>query len=394
MVVVSTGMDLYEYQGKQFLASFGVPVPAGEVASTAADVVAAAERLGFPVAVKAQVRVGGRGKAGGIRLAGDAVEARTVAEAILGMDISGHVVEQVWVERASEIAAERYVSFTLDRSARAHLGLLSARGGVDIETVAAETPEAVARLHVDPVNGLSGEQCRAWVAAAGLADDPEAEAMTELLGHLWVAYAEGDAELVEVNPLVVTPAGEVLALDAKVTLDDSAAFRHDWDDYAASQAGDEREQAARARGLQYVGLDGTVGIIANGAGLAMSTLDVVSQVGGSPANFLDIGGGAKAEVMAAALEVVNADPKVAAILVNIFGGITRGEEVANGIVDALEHLDIESAIVVRLDGTNAAEGRAILKSHESARLRSCPTMIEAARTAVELAAAETSTAPS
>ena len=378
-------MDLYEYQGKEFLASLGVPVPAGRVASSADDAVSAAEKVGFPVAVKAQVRVGGRGKAGGIRLAGDVGEVREAAEAILGMDISGHVVEQVWVERASEIAAEHYVSFTLDRSARAHLGLLSARGGVDIETVAEEAPEAVARLHIDPVDGLSDQQCRSWIAAAGLSEVPGEEAMIALLDRLWTAYAEGDAELVEVNPLVLTTAGELIALDAKVTLDDSAAFRHDWAAYAASQAGDEREQAARARGLQYVGLDGSVGIIANGAGLAMSTLDVVSQVGGSPANFLDIGGGAKAEVMAAALEVVNADPKVAAILVNIFGGITRGEEVANGIVEALARVDIGSPIVVRLDGTNAAEGRAILSRHESERLRSCPTMVDAARTAVELA---------
>jgi succinyl-CoA synthetase beta subunit len=380
-------MDLYEYQGKQFLTSFGVPVPAGDVATTAESTVAAAERLGYPVAVKAQVRVGGRGKAGGIRLAGDAAEAGAAAEAILGMEISGHLVERVWVERASEIAAERYVSFTLDRSARLHLGLLSARGGVDIEAVAAEDPEAIARLHIDPVDGLSAELCQEWVGAAGLADEPGAQAVAELVERLWVAYAEGDAELVEVNPLIVTTAGEVVALDAKVTLDDSAAFRHDWDDYAATQAGDEREQAARARGLQYVGLDGTVGIIANGAGLAMSTLDVVSQVGGAPANFLDIGGGAKAEVMAAALEVVNADPRVATIFVNIFGGITRGEEVANGIVQALEHLDLASPLVVRLDGTNATEGRAILSGHESDRLRSCPTMLDAARTAVELAAA-------
>ncbi|MDQ3304848.1 MAG: acetate--CoA ligase family protein, partial [Actinomycetota bacterium] len=218
-------MDLYEYQGKQFLATFGVPVPAGEVAGTADGAVAVAEKLGFPVAVKAQVRVGGRGKAGGIRLAADAAEARVAADAILGLDISGHTVEQVWVERASEIAAEHYVSFTLDRSARVHLGLLSARGGVDIETVAAEEPEAVARLHVDPVDGLSTERCREWVAAAGLAE-PAGEALVEMLGLLWVAYAEGDAELVEVNPLVVTAAGELVALDAKVTLDDSAAFRH------------------------------------------------------------------------------------------------------------------------------------------------------------------------
>ena len=379
-------MDLYEYQGKQFLGSFGVPVPAGEVASTTAEAVAAAEALGYPVAVKAQVRVGGRGKAGGIRLADDATSARAAAEAILGMDIHGHRVERVWVERASEIASEHYVSFTLDRSARMHLGLLSARGGVDIETVAAEDPDAVFRLHIDPVGGLPGEECRDWVASAGLDEKAGAEAMTDLIKRLWVAYAEGDAELVEVNPLVVTTAGEVLALDAKVTLDDSAAFRHDWDEYAASQAGDEREQAARARGLQYVGLDGSVGIIANGAGLAMATLDVVSQAGGSPANFLDIGGGAKAEVMAAALEVVNADPKVSAIFVNIFGGITRGEEVANGIVEAIGRVDIASPIVVRLDGTNAAEGRAILSRHESEQLRSCPTMVDAARIAVELAA--------
>ncbi|MGI8759389.1 MAG: ADP-forming succinate--CoA ligase subunit beta [Acidimicrobiales bacterium] len=379
-------MDLYEYQGKQFLASFGVSVPDGEVAAGADAAVAAAEGLGYPVVVKAQVRVGGRGKAGGIRRADDAGEVRAAASAIVGMDISGHTVAQVWVERASDIAAEHYVSFTLDRAARRHLGLLSARGGVDIETVAAEEPAAVARIHIDPVDGLSSRQCRDWVAAAGLAGDV-AEGAVELLGRLWTAYTEGDAELVEVNPLVVTAAGELLALDAKVTLDDSAAFRHEWADYAATQAGDEREQAARARGLQYVGLDGTVGIIANGAGLAMSTLDVVSQAGGSPANFLDIGGGAKAEVMVAALEVVNADPKVAAILVNIFGGITRGEEVATGIVAALERVAIASPIVVRLDGTNAAEGRAILAEHTSERLLSRSTMVDAARTAVELAAA-------
>ncbi len=379
-------MDLYEYQGKQLLASYAVPVPAGEVADDAEAVVAAAERLGFPVVVKAQVRVGGRGKAGGIRLAGDAPEVAAAASAILGMDIGGHTVERLWVERASDIAAEHYVSFTLDRAARTHLGLLSTRGGVDIEQVAAEDPAAVARIHVDPVDGLTEEQCRSWVAAADL-DAGLADAAVDLLGRLWSAYAEGDAELVEVNPLVVTGTGELVALDAKVTLDDSAAFRHqDWSDYAATHEGDPREQAARARGLQYVGLDGTVGIIANGAGLAMSTLDVVAQVGGTPANFLDIGGGAKAEVMTAALEVINDDPKVAAILVNIFGGITRGEEVATGIVEALERVELASPIVVRLDGTNAAEGRAILADHESDRLRSRTTMVDAARTAVELAA--------
>ncbi len=382
-------MDLFEYHGKELLASFGVPVPAGEVAATTAGAVAAGQRLGCPVVVKAQVRVGGRGKAGGIRVATDLAEVAAAAEAILGMDIRGHTVERLWVERASDIAAEHYVSLTLDRSVRMHLGLLSARGGVDIEVVATEDPAAVARAHIDPIDGLTTAQCRTWVAAAGLADDV-AEGVIEVLGRLWTAYAEGDAELVEVNPLVVTGEGELLALDAKVTLDESAAYRHpEWGGYAATQAGDEREQAARARGLQYVGLDGTVGIIANGAGLAMSTLDVVDQVGGSPANFLDIGGGAKAEAMAAALEVVNADRKVAAIFVNIFGGITRGEEVATGIVTALEQVDLASPIVVRLDGTNAAEGRAILARHESDRLVSRPTMVEAAETAVALAARRT-----
>ncbi|MBW3573836.1 MAG: ADP-forming succinate--CoA ligase subunit beta [Actinobacteria bacterium] len=382
-------MDLLEYQGKELLASFGVPVPEGAVAATSAEAVAAAQSVGYPVVVKAQVRVGGRGKAGGIRPANDAAEVAAAAGAILGMDIGGHTVAQLWVERASDIAAEHYVSLTLDRSARMHLGLLSVQGGVDIEAVAAADPAAVARLHIDPVDGLTAEPCRRWVAEAGLGDDI-ADAAVELLGRLWSAYAEGDAELVEVNPLVVTSDGALVALDAKVTVDASAAYRHpEWDGYLATQAGDDRERAARARGLQYVGLDGTVGIIANGAGLAMSTLDVVAQVGGSPANFLDIGGGAKAEVMAAALEVVNADPKVAAILVNIFGGITRGEEVANGVVTALDRIEMTSPIVVRLDGTNAEEGRAILARHESERLRSCATMVEAAETAVALAAAST-----
>jgi succinyl-CoA synthetase beta subunit len=376
-------VDLFEYQGKQFLASFGVPVPAGEAVDTVDEAVAAGERIGFPVVVKAQVRVGGRGKAGGIKVADDAGELRRHAGEVLGMDIRGHRVERLWVERAADIAAEHYVSFTLDRSARDHLGLLSARGGVDIEQVAADEPSAVARLHVEPVDGLSPAQCRAWVDDAGL--EEHGDALVDMLQRLWAAYTEGDAELVEVNPLVVSGDGRLVALDAKVTLDDSAAYRHDWAEYQATQVGDEREQAARARGLQYVGLDGTVGIIANGAGLAMSTLDVVSQVGGTPANFLDIGGGAKAEVMAAALEVVNADPKVRSILVNIFGGITRGEEVANGVVAAMERVAISSPIVVRLDGTNAAEGRAILAEHESERLLSRSTMVDAARTAVALA---------
>ncbi|MGH9151813.1 MAG: ADP-forming succinate--CoA ligase subunit beta, partial [Acidimicrobiales bacterium] len=336
---------------------------------------------------KAQVHVGGRGKAGGVRVAGDGDEARRAASDILGMSITGHVVRAVLVERASDIAAEYYASFTLDRSAKLHLGLLSARGGVDIEQVAAEAPAAIARLHVDPVDGLSDEECRAWVARAGLA--PEAEdGVAALVGRLYRCYVDGDADLVEVNPLVLTGGGDVVALDAKVTLDDNAAFRHpEWEEFLGTEVVDDRERLAREKGLQYVGLDGTVGIIANGAGLAMSTLDVVNQVGGEAANFLDIGGGASAAVMANALEVISTDDNVRAILVNIFGGITRGEEVANGIVEALGRVELVAPLVVRLDGTNAAEGRAILAGHESDRLISRATMLDAARTAVELAAA-------
>ena len=377
-------MDLFEHQGKELFASFGIPVSPGAVARTVDEAVAAADRVGYPVVVKAQVLVGGRGKAGGIKLASNADEVRTHAGSILGLDIRGHTVERLWIEKASDIAAEYYASFTLDRSAKKHLGMLSAKGGVEIETVAEEDPDAIARIHVDPVDGLDEATARKWVRAARLDPDAE-EGAVELLLNLYRCYVEGDADLVEVNPMILTPEGRVHALDAKVTLDDNAAFRHDWAEYAATQRRDEREQAAAEKGLQYVGLDGTVGIIANGAGLAMSTLDVVNQVGGDPANFLDIGGGASAEVMAGALEVINGDPKVRSIFINIFGGITRGEEVANGIVQALGRVTIEAPIVIRLDGTNADQGRAILADHESDKLQSRPTMLDAARTAVELA---------
>jgi succinyl-CoA synthetase beta subunit len=377
-------VDLYEYQGKQYFASFGLPVSEGRAVDTVDDAVAAAEAVGYPVVVKAQVQVGGRGKAGGIKLADSAEEVRAYATDILGMDIKGHTVERLWIEVASDIAEEYYASFTLDRGAKLHLGMLSAEGGVEIETVAEENPDAIARIHVDPVEGLTEEQCRAWVDAAGL--DPEATAgAVEVLMGLYRAYTEGDADLVEINPLILTPDGRVHVLDAKVTLDANATFRQEWDEYEATQVRDEREHLAHEKGLEYVGLDGEVGIIANGAGLAMSTVDVVSQVGGAPANFLDIGGGASAEVMANALEVINSDDKVQSIFINIFGGITRGEEVANGIVQALERVDIDAPIVIRLDGTNADEGRAILAEHESDTLISRPTMLDAARTAVELA---------
>jgi succinyl-CoA synthetase beta subunit len=378
-------MDLFEYQGKQYFARFGIPVSAGGVADSVDEAVAQADKAGYPVVVKAQVQVGGRGKAGGIKLADDADQVREHAANILGMDIKGHVVSRLWVEHASDIDQEYYASFTLDRSEKKHLGMLSAEGGVDIEQVADSNPDAIARLHVDPVDGLSEEATRKWVEQANL--DPRAvDGTVDLLQKLYRCFVDGDADLVEINPLILTPEGKVHALDAKVTLDDSAAFRHpEWDEFRGLEQLDPRDALAKEKGLQYVGLDGTVGIIANGAGLAMSTCDVVNQVGGSPANFLDIGGGANADVMANALEVINTDEKVQAIFINIFGGITRGDEVANGIRQALERVDIRPPIVIRLDGTNADEGRKILQDLESDRFVSRPTMLDAARTAVEMA---------
>ncbi|MCU1428535.1 MAG: succinyl-CoA synthetase, beta subunit [Actinomycetia bacterium] len=378
-------MDLFEYQGKQLFARYGIPVSAGEPVDTVDQAVAAAERVGYPVVVKAQVQVGGRGKAGGIKLASNEDETRTHAGNILGMDIKGHVVHRVWIEHASDIAEEYYASFTLDRSAKKHLGMLSAQGGVEIEQVAEENPDAISRIHVDPVEGLTEAACREWVLGAHL-DANVTDGAVEVLMKLYDAYDKGDCDLVEINPLIVTPDGRVHALDAKVTLDDNARFRHpEWDELQGLEKLDVREREAAEKGLQYVGLDGSVGVIANGAGLAMATCDIVHEVGGRPANFLDIGGGASAQVMADALEVINNDPNVKSIFINIFGGITKGEEVANGIVQALTQVEIASPIVIRLDGTNAEQGREILKSHESERLVSRPTMVEAARSAVELA---------
>ena len=378
-------MDLFEYQGKQYFARYGIPVSPGGVADTVDQAVAEAERVGYPVVVKAQVQVGGRGKAGGIKLATNNDEVRQHASNILGMDIRGHVVHRLWIEKASDIAHEYYASFTLDRGARLHLGMVSARGGIDIEQVAAEEPGAIARLHVNPVSGLSDAAARRLVDDAHLHEEAKPGAV-DILKNLYRCFVEGDADLVEINPLILTPDGRVHALDAKVSLDNNAEFRHpEWAEYRATEVLDEREKLARSKGLQYIGLSGSVGIIANGAGLAMSTLDVVNQVGGSAANFLDIGGGADANVMASALEVINTDANVRSIFVNIFGGITRGEEVANGIVQALGRVDIKAPIVIRIDGTNADEGRAILKAHESDRLISQPTMLDAARKVVELA---------
>jgi succinyl-CoA synthetase beta subunit len=378
-------VDLFEYQGKQYFARFGIPTSAGGVADTVAEAVEQADLAGYPVVVKAQVKVGGRGKAGGIKLAGDAAAAAQAAEAILGMDIKGHVVRRLWIEHASDIAKEYYASFTLDRPAKLHLGMLSAAGGVEIEEVAATNPEAIARLHVNPVDGLDEATARRWVDEARL-DGPARDEAARLLVRLYRCFVEGDCDLAEINPLILTTDGAVHALDAKVTLDENATFRHpEWGELAGGEAEDPREQMAKEKGLNYIGLDGSVGIIANGAGLAMSTLDVVNQVGGSAANFLDIGGGANAAVMSAALEVINADAKVRSILVNIFGGITRVDDVANGVIEALSQVEIRSPIVLRLDGTNAEAGRALLAPHLSARVLAEPTMLSAARRAVELA---------
>ena len=377
-------MDLFEYQGKQYFHRYGIAVSPGDVADTVEDAVAVAERLGYPVVLKAQVKVGGRGKAGGVQLAHTVEEARTHATNILGLDIKGHVVRRLWVERASDIAKEYYASFTLDRPNKVHLGMLSAQGGVEIEVVAEENPDAISFLSIDPVTGLTLEMARKWVDEARL-DDVAKEQAAELLVKLYECYTQGDCDLAEINPLILTPEGKVHALDAKVTLDENAAYRHpEWEEFRATETEDPREKLAKEKGLNYIGLDGSVGIIANGAGLAMSTLDVVNQVGGSAANFLDIGGGANADVMAAALEVINSDPKVQAIFVNIFGGITRVDEVAKGVLEALRRVDIAAPIVLRLDGTNAVEGRAILAPHLNDRLVTEATMLDAARRAVSM----------
>jgi succinyl-CoA synthetase beta subunit len=378
-------MDLFEYQGKQYFARYGIPVSPGAVADTVDEAVAAAEQVGYPVVVKAQVQVGGRGKAGGIKLANNADEVRFHAGNILGMDIKGHIVRRLWIERASDIKKEYYASFTLDRSKKKFLGMLSAQGGVDIEEVAQKDPSAIAIIYVDPVDGLSEAMCRQWVQEAQL-DAEAVEGAVDLLLKLYDCFSKGDCDLAEINPLILTPEGKVHALDAKVTLDDSAEPRHpEWEEFKGLRQMDAREKLAAEKGLQYVGLEGSVGIIANGAGLAMATVDIVNQVGGKPANFLDIGGGANAEVMVNALTVINEDPNVNAIFINIFGGITRCDEVAKGIVEAMSRVALRAPIVARLDGTNATEGRAILTANASERLIMMPDMLNAAKRAVAIA---------
>ena len=378
-------MDLLEFQGKSLLGRAGVPVPEGRVARTPAETGRAAAGLGGRVVVKAQVQVGGRGRAGGIKVAGSPAEAEAAADAILGMVIKGHRVGLVWVERATQIAAEYYASFTLDRGTGRHLGMVSARGGIDIEAVAAEDPAAVVRRHLDPVLGLAYWQAADLVYRAGL-DRGTARESAGVLLRLYRAFVDLDCDLVEVNPLVLTAGGEIVALDAKVTLDENGFFRHpEHERFRDDFAEDPLERLARERGLGYVKLDGAIGIIGNGAGLVMSTIDVVSLVGGAAADFLDVGGGAGAQTMADALDLLTRDPAVRVVLVNIFGGITRGDLVAQGIVDVLRSRDLPWPVVVRLDGTNAGEGRAILARAASGRVVPAATMLEAAERAVALA---------
>jgi succinyl-CoA synthetase beta subunit len=340
------------------------------------------------VVVKAQVQVGGRGKAGGIKLANSADEARAVAEQILGMDIKGHTVKRVLVERAGDIKAEYYCSFLLDRSERNFLGMMSAKGGMDIEEVAVSDPDAIARVHIDPLLGMSEFHARELVFGANLDPDARKEAIA-LLPKLYRAFVGLDASLIEVNPLVLTGDGRVIALDAKVSLDDSAAYRHpNFDDLKAVHEIPEQEREAKAKGLNFIKLDGDIGIIGNGAGLVMATLDVVKAAGGEPANFLDVGGGAGADLLSSALEVITSNPEVKSVLVNIFGGITRCDLVAEGIIDALGRLDVKVPIVVRLDGTNAEQGRKMLVDAPHPKLVPAETMLGAARTAVQLAHGE------
>jgi succinyl-CoA synthetase beta subunit len=378
-------LDLFEYQGKEMLRRFEVPVPEGRVARTAEEAVEAAKGLGGRVVVKAQVQVGGRGKAGGIKLAGSPEEAGEVAAQILGMTIKGHVVKRVLVERAGEIDSEYYCSFLLDRSERKFLGMMSAKGGIDIEEVAATDPDAIARVHIDPLLGISDFHARELVFGAKIDEAARTEAIA-LLPKLYRAFVELDASLIEVNPLVLTGEGRVVALDAKVSLDDSAAYRHPiYDELRAAHEVPEQERLAKEKGLNFIKLDGDIGIIGNGAGLVMATLDVVKAAGGEPANFLDVGGGAGADVLSAGLEVITSNPDVKSVLVNIFGGITRCDLVAEGIIDALNRLEVKVPIVVRLDGTNAEQGRKMLADAPHPLLQTASTMLEAAEKAVELA---------
>ena len=380
-------MDLHEHQGKELFRRYGIPVSEGRLATSPAEARAVAEEIGFPVVVKAQVLIGGRGKAGGIKLAADAGEVEARAGEILGMDIRGHTVSKVWIERASDIAREYYLSLTFDRSAKKPLLMFTTRGGMDIEEVAATSPEALVRLHVDPLEGCHPWHARQLVYAGGVADADEQKQIAAIVLKLYEAFVGTEAMLCEINPLIVTPDGEVRALDSKFTVDDNALFRHpDIAELRDVAGADPLETLAREKGVTYVKLDGDVGVLGNGAGLTMSTVDVVTFAGGRPANFCDLGGGGDAKGVVDALEVVTSDPQVRAIFFNIFGGITRCDEVARGILQAVERMSLALPIVVRLDGTNAEEGREILRAAALPNLQTEATMLDGARRAVELAA--------
>ncbi len=377
-------MDLYEYQGKELLRQYGIETLEGIVAASPEEARAAAEKLGGPVAVKAQVLTGGRGKAGGIKVVEEPEDVEEVARQILGMEIRGHKVRRVLVEAGAEIESEMYLSIMVDRAAKKSLILFSTEGGVDIEEVAERNPDAIVRIYIDPLLGLLPYEVRELTFAAGLEGDI-AKSVGKTVNNLYEAFVGGDASLVEINPLVFTKDGHVLALDAKVTVDNSSLFRHeDIAELHDVDAADPEEQRALEAGLQYVKLDGDVGILGNGAGLVMSTLDVVAQAGGEPANFCDVGGGANAEKIATALDIVTSNKQVKSVLFNIFGGITRGDEVARGLLTALERSDTDLPVVVRLDGTNADEGRRILAENTPENVYTERTMLDAAKRAVEL----------
>jgi succinyl-CoA synthetase beta subunit len=383
---VRAAVDLYEYQGKELFRRFGIPVSEGRLATSPEEGRAAADALGGQVVVKAQVLTGGRGKAGGIKLANGPADAEARAREILGLDIRGHVVRRLWVERASDIAREYYLSLTFDRGEKKPLFMFTTQGGVEIEEIADENPDALVRLHVDPLEGFQPWQARRLVFGGGVDDPAEQRQLLDVAGRLYECFVSCDAMLCEINPLIVTPAGEVRALDSKFSVDDNALYRHQHIAEMRDTAGaDPQETLAREKGVTYVKLDGEVGVLGNGAGLVMSTLDVIALAGGRPANFCDLGGGGNAEGVVDALEVITRDPQVRSIFFNIFGGITRCDEVARGILTALDEIDLKVPIVVRLDGTNAEEGRRILTDAAPPNLYVEPTMLAAAHRAVALA---------
>jgi succinyl-CoA synthetase beta subunit len=380
-------LDLHEHQGKELFRRHGIPVSDGRLATSPAEARAAADEIGYPVVVKAQVLIGGRGKAGGIKLAGDADEVEVRAAEILGMDIRGHVVRKLWIERASDIAREYYLSLTFDRSAKKLLFMFTTEGGMDIEEVAATSPDALVRLHVDPLEGAHPWHARRLVYDGGVTDAGEQKQIAAIVGKLYEAFVATEAMLCEINPLIVAPDGEVRALDSKFTVDDNALFRHpDIAELRDVEEADPLEALAREKGVTYVKLDGEVGVLGNGAGLTMATVDVVTFAGGRPANFCDLGGGGDAQGVVDALQVITSDAQVRAIFFNIFGGITRCDEVARGLLQAVGQMRLELPIVVRLDGTNAEEGRRILADAALPNLSTEATMLDGARRAVELAA--------